>query len=92
MATMAVALLLTIYKTRCGEKTLSNFFIELASQNYAFQIQIASVPIINFPNHFGKLARIWTNRSSQTGAYREIFFHPSKVLESTRCRTGIMTS
>jgi hypothetical protein len=57
---MLVLLLTFLQKQRSGEKMRDSFFPkEPASQNFDFQIQIACVLTANFPNHFGKLARIW---------------------------------
>jgi hypothetical protein len=62
-----------------SENTDFFFFWEPpASQNFAFQIQITSVPTVNFPNHFGKKRRIWRNRSSHTGTYEEFFSMPAR--------------
>ncbi len=36
------------------------FICTPAGQNSLFRIQIHCFPRANFPNHFGKLARIWT--------------------------------
>jgi hypothetical protein len=47
-------------KQRSGEKKRDSFFFkEPASQNFDFQIQITCILTVNFPNHFGKSARIW---------------------------------